>query len=623
MQYRGPRRPQRRKPQNRPRPADNTQNGAAAAAAVAVAPSGPVEIPPTLTVKEFAERLGVSASSVIQKLLQNGIIASINQTIDYDTAAIVAGDLGYEVTEMTFDEVGAADQAEDREEDLVSRPPVVTVMGHVDHGKTSLLDTIRKTRVAAGEAGGITQHIGAYQVEAEGHPITFLDTPGHEAFTAMRARGAKTTDIAVLVVAADDGVMPQTREAADHARAANVPIIVAINKIDRADANPDRVKQQLTEIGIVVEDYGGEVVTVPTSARTGEGVDTLLEMILTIAEMANYRANPHRSAVGSVIEAKLDRARGPVATVLVENGTLKVGDVLVVGSAAGRIRALFNDKGKRIRDAGPGVPAEVLGLDNVPEAGDRFQVVEEERTARAMAQTGRRAAEARGMVREAATMEALMEGIRAGTLKELNLIVKADVRGSLEAVTGAIQGIADREAIQKEVRTKVVHADTGPVTESDVMLAAATRGLIIAFNVRVDAGPRRAAEGQGVEIRSYNVIYHMTDDIERLLSGMLEPEYREVKQGEAEVRQVFKIGRTHAAAGCIVTSGNIYRNSQVRLFRGNEKLFEGRLESLRRFKDDVREVQAGYECGITLIGYADFAEGDRIEAFTKEAVPQS
>jgi len=590
---------------------------------VAVAlPTGPVEIPATLTVKEFAESLNVSASAVIQKLLQNGIIASINQTIDYDTAAIVASDLGLEVKEMTFEEIHAGEESEDREEDLESRPPVVTVMGHVDHGKTSLLDTIRKTRVAAGEAGGITQHIGAYQVEAQGHPITFLDTPGHEAFTAMRARGAKTTDIAVLVVAADDGVMPQTREAADHARAANVPIIIAINKIDRADANPDRVKQQLTEIGIVVEDYGGDVVTVPTSARTGEGVDTLLEMILTIAEMGNYRANPHRAAFGSVIEAKLDRARGPVATVLVENGTLKVGDVIAVGSAAGRIKALFNDKAKRIREAGPGVPAEVLGLDNVPEAGDRFQVVEDERTARNMAQSGRRAAEAKGMGREAATMEALMEGIRTGTLKELNLIVKADVRGSLEAVTGAIQALADREAIQREVRTKIVHADTGPVTESDVMLAAATRGLIIAFNVRIDAGPRRAAETQGVEIRPYNVIYHMTDDVERLLSGMLEPEYREVIQGQAEVRQVFKIGRTHAAAGSYVTSGSITRNSQIRVFRGNEKLFEGRLESLRRFKDDVREVQTGYEFGITLVGFMDFEEGDRIEAFTKEAVPQ-
>ena len=622
MQYRGPRRPgPRRRPQNRARPADASANGADAVATVL--PSGPVEVPPTLTVKEFSERLNVSASTVIRELLQNGIIASINQTIDYDTAAIVAADMGVEVKEMTFEDTQAADQGEDREEDLAPRPPVVTVMGHVDHGKTSLLDAIRKTRVAAGEAGGITQHIGAYQVEAQGQPITFLDTPGHEAFTAMRARGAKTTDIAVLVVAADDGVMPQTREAADHARAAGVPIIVALNKIDRPDANPDRVKQQLTEIGIVVEEYGGDVVTIPTSARTGEGVDTLLEMILTVAEIGNYRANPHRPAVGTVIEAKLDRARGPVATVLVENGTLKVGDVIAVGGYSGRIKALFNDKAKRIRQAEPGAPAEVLGLDGVPEAGDRFQVVEDERTARNIAQTGRRALEAKGMSnQQGATMDALMEGIRTGTLKELNLIVKADVRGSLEAITGSIQAIADREAIQREVRTKIVHADTGPVTESDVMLAAATRGLIIAFNVRIDAGPRRAAETQGVEIRPYNVIYHMTEDIERLLSGMLEPEYREVVLGEAEIRQVFKIGRTHAAAGCYVTSGSITRNAQVRVFRGNEKLFEGRIESLRRFKDDVREVQTGYECGMTLVGFADFEEGDRIQAFAKEAVPQ-
>jgi len=619
MQYRGRRPPRRRGGPARQRPTDASANSAAAA--VAALPTE-VELPPTLTVKEFSEKLNTSASTVIRELLQNGIIASINQTIDYDTAAIVAADLGVEVREMTFDTAETADQGQDREEDLEPRPPVVTVMGHVDHGKTSLLDAIRKTRVAAGEAGGITQHIGAYQVEARGQPITFLDTPGHEAFTAMRARGAKTTDIAVLVIAADDGVMPQTKEAADHAHAAGVPIIVALNKMDRADANPDRVKQQLTEIGIVVEDYGGDVVTVPTSARSGEGVDTLLEMILTVAEMGNYRANPHRHAVGTVIEAKLDRARGPVATVLVANGTLKVGDVVVAGSSAGRIKALFNDKAKRIREAEPGMPAEILGLDGVPEAGDRFQVVEDERTARNMAQAWRRAAEAKLGGREAATMDSLMEGIRTGTLKELNLIVKADVRGSLEAVTGAIQALADRAEIQREVRTKIVHGDTGPVTESDVMLAAATHGLIIGFNVRIDAGPRRAAETQGVEIRPYNIIYHMTEDIERLLSGMLEPEYREVVQGEAEVRQIFKIGRTHAAAGCYVTSGPITRNAQVRVFRAGEKLFEGRMESLRRFKDDVREVQSGYECGITLVGFADFQEGDVIQAFTKEAVPQ-
>jgi translation initiation factor IF-2 len=587
-----------------------------------ILPTGPIDLPPALTVKEFSERLGVSPSVVIRDLLQNGVIASLNQTIDYETAAIVAADLGGEVRPMTLDlRIAAGDQAGISPEDLAPRPPVVTVMGHVDHGKTSLLDAIRKTRVTAGEVGGITQHIGAYQVEVHGQRVTFLDTPGHEAFTAMRARGAKVTDIAILVIAADDGVMPQTREAADHARAAGVPIIVALNKMDRADANPDRVKQQLTELNLVVEEYGGDVVFVPVSARTGEGIDTLLEMILVVAELGNYRAAPAIPANGSVIEAKLDKARGPVATVLVENGTLSVGSVIVVGGYSGRIKALFNDKGKRIRGGDPSTPVEVLGLDGVPQAGDRFQVVADERTARALAQAQRR--ESDGQAASASrdsTVEALMEGIRLGTLKDLNLIIKADVRGSLEAIAGSIGTLADREQVQREVRTKVIHSDTGNVTESDVMLAAASRGLIIAFNVRTEPGARRLADAQGVQVRSYNIIYQMIEDIDRLLSGMLEPEYREVVQGEAEVRQVFKIGRTHAAAGCYVSSGTIPRNAQVRIFRGGEQLFQGRLESLRRFKDDVREVQTGYECGIAVAGFTDFQEGDVLQAYAREAV---
>ncbi len=572
-----------------------------------------------MTVKEFAERTGVGASTVIRELLQNGVIASINQTIDFDTAAIVAADLGFEVVEAAPTAQVVIDDTEDRPEDLQPRPPVVTVMGHVDHGKTSLLDAIRKTRVTAGEAGGITQHIGAYQVEANGQKVTFLDTPGHEAFTSMRARGASVTDIAVLVVAADDGVMPQTKEAVDHARAAGVPIVVALNKMDREDANPDRVKQQLAEIGVVVEDYGGDTVLVPVSARTGQGIDTLLEMILFVAEMGNYRANPHRPAAGTVIEAKLDKARGPVATVLVEKGTLNVGDVIVAGAASGRVKALFNDKGKRIRHAEPATPAEVLGLDTVPQAGDQVQTVADERTARAIAQSYRRATEAANGARES-TLESIMEGIRTGSLKELNLIVKADVRGSLEAVTSSIQNLAEREQISREIRTKIIHADTGNITESDVMLAAASKAIIIAFNVRVEPGARRAADAQGVQIRSYDVIYHMTEEIERILSGMLEPEMREVTLGEAEVRQVFKIGRTRAVAGVYVTSGVITRNAQVRVRRGSELVTEGRLESLRRFKDDVREVQAGYECGIGIAGFADFQVGDTIEAFTTEPV---
>ncbi len=620
MRNRPPRRPGPRRRPSGPRPAPKTAETPAAVAPVVA--KGPIDLPPSLSVKDFAEKAGVSPSNVIRELLQNGIIASINQTIDYDTAAIVAADLGFEVREMTLDlDAAQTEEEEDRPEDLHPRPPVITVMGHVDHGKTSLLDAIRKTRVTAGEAGGITQHIGAYQVEAQGHLVTFLDTPGHEAFTAMRARGAKVTDIAVLVVAADDGVMPQTREAADHARAAGVPIIVALNKIDRPDSNPDRVKQELTELGLVVEDYGGDTVMVPVSARTGEGVETLLEMILFVAEMGSYKANPNRPAVGSVIEAKLDKARGPVASVLVENGTLNVGDVIVVGGYSGRIKALFNDKGKRIRHAEPAMPAEVLGLDGVPEAGSRFQVVADEKAGRGLSQAGRRAADAAaaGGSREA-TLESIMEGIRAGTLKDLNLILKADVRGSLEALTSSIQTIAEQEQLQREIRTRMIRSEIGNVTESDVMLAAASKALVIAFNVRVEPGAKRAADAQGVQIRSYDVIYHMTEDIEKMLSGMLEPEYHEVVQGEAEVRQVFKIGRTRAIAGCFVTSGTITRNSQARVFRGKELGVDGRLENLRRFKDDVREVQTGYECGISIVGFADFQEADVIQTYSKEMV---
>lgn len=623
MRHRPPRRFGRNRPPGRRQaraPAAEAERDKATAV-VQTLPTSPVVLPAALAVKEFAERLGVSPSTIIRELLQNGIIASINQTIDFDTAAIVASDLGIEVQEMSLEAAGDGTEGEEREEDLAPRPPVVTVMGHVDHGKTSLLDAIRKTRVAVGEAGGITQHIGAYQVELHGQRVTFIDTPGHEAFTAMRARGAKVTDIAILVIAADDGVMPQTREAADHARAAGVPIIVALNKIDRPDANPDRVKQQLTEIGLVVEEYGGDIVLVPVSARTGEGVEILLEMVLFVAEMGNYRANPNRSAVGTVIEAKLDKARGPVATALVESGTLKVSDVIVAGTSAGRIKALFNDKGRRVRQADPATPVEVLGLDGVPEAGDRFQVLGDERAARSLAQAARRAADAHAAGgREPASVEALMEGIRAGTLKDLNIVLKADVRGSLEAVSKSIQALAEGEDIQREVRTKIVHADTGNVTESDVMLAAATKGLVVAFNVRPEPGARRAAEAQGVDIRAYNVIYHLTEDLERMLSGMLAPEYREVVMGEAEVRQVFKIGRSGAAAGCYVTSGSLRRNAQVRVLREGQRLFEGRMESLRRFKEDVRDVQSGYECGITLAGFADFQEGDVMQAFSEEVV---
>lgn len=595
-----------------PRQARSEDQNQSVATAVAV---GPVAIPPALTVKELAERLGVSAANVIRELLQNGVIASINQTIDFDTAAIVGADLGFDVKEMDLDILSPPEE-EEEDESLLTRPPVVTVMGHVDHGKTSLLDAIRRTNVVAGEQGGITQHIGAYQVEAHGQRITFLDTPGHEAFTQMRARGASVTDLAILVVAADEGVMAQTREAADHAKSAGVPIIVAMNKMDRPEVNLDRVKQELSEIGLLVEDYGGDIVCVPVSARTGEGVDTLLDMILVVAEMGNPRANPNRSASGAVIEAKLDKARGPVATVLVQNGTLNVGDVVVAGGAYGRIKALFTDKGRRVRAADPAMPVEVLGLDSVPEAGDHFQVNSDERTARLLAQAARRNAELRAM---GATRVPTELPPLEGPTSDLNLVVKADVRGSLEAVLASIQAIADQARISSEVKMKVVRSDTGNVTESDVMLAAAAEGRIIAFNVRVEPGARKAADNQGVDIRSFGVIYHLTEDLERLMLGMLAPEVREVVNGHAEVRQIFKIGKNQAA-GCYVTDGTITRNSDVRIQRRNQIVHTGRIDALRRFKDDVREVQNNFECGISVVGFADFEEGDIIEAYTKELV---
>ncbi len=613
MRNRSPRRPGGR-PSSRPA---RTVTPAPIAAAIAVAAAvGPVAIPPALTVKELAERLAVSPASVIRDLLQNGVIASINQTIDFDTAAIVGADLGFEILEMDLDVLAPPEAEDEGDANLLPRPPVVTVMGHVDHGKTSLLDAIRRTNVVSGEQGGITQHIGAYQVETHGQRITFLDTPGHEAFTQMRARGASVTDVAILVVAADEGVMAQTREAADHIKSAGVPIIVALNKMDRPGVNVDRVKQELSEIGLLVEEYGGDVVCVPVSARTGEGVDALLDMILMVAEMGNPRANPNRSASGFVIEAKLDKARGPVATVLVQNGTLNLGDIVVAGSAYGRVKALFNDKGKRVRSADPAMPVEILGLDSVPEAGDHFITNTEERTARLLAQAARRTAGLRAMSAMKIPTELPPMG---GPTSDLNLVVKADVRGSLEAVLASIQAIADQARISTEVKMKVVRSDTGNVTESDVMLAAAAQGRIIAFNVRVEPGARKGADAQGVDIRSFGVIYHLTEDLERVMLGMLAPEVRETINGHAEVRQIFRIGKNEAA-GCYVTDGTIARNSDVRIRRKNQLIHTGRIDALRRFKDDVREVQNSYECGISVVGFADFEEGDIIEAYSKELV---
>jgi translation initiation factor IF-2 len=491
---------------------------------------------------------------------------------------------------------------------------VVTIMGHVDHGKTSLLDAIRNTRVASGEAGGITQHIGAYQVEVNGNLITFLDTPGHEAFTAMRARGAQVTDIAVIVVAADDGVMPQTREAIDHARAAGVPIIIAINKIDLPSANPDRVKQELADLGVVVTEYGGTIEAIPVSARTQQGLDTLLETILLVSEAeVEPKANPNRPASGAVVEAKMDKSRGAVATLLVQRGTLHVGDLVVAGNALGRVKALFDDRGRRVKEAPPAFPVEVLGLGGVPAAGDRFQVVADEHTGRAMIEAAQHAGQRDG--ESELSIESVFARIRSGAIKELNLIVKADVQGSIEPIVSSLEKLGD----QTETRAKVINAGLGNVNVTNVNLAVASKAMIIAFNVKVEDDARRAAELNGVTIREYNVIYTLIEDIQGILTGMLEPRYQEVVHGHAEVRQVIKAGR-HNVAGSMVTDGTIHRRDRVRLRRNGQQLWEGGVASLRRFKDDVNEVREGFECGILLDGFDDLAEGDVLEMFSSERV---
>jgi|DewCreStandDraft_1066081.scaffolds.fasta_scaffold01507_18 translation initiation factor IF-2 len=602
----------------RNQPRGNGRQATAPATPAATAPATPrvIELPARLTVKELAERLGVGATQVIKELLKNGVLANINQTIDYETAAIVAHDLGFEVKEQTTAPTGEMPSALAEPEDdprlLVPRPPIVTILGHVDHGKTTLLDAIRQTNVAAGEAGGITQHIGAYQVEIHGQKITFLDTPGHEAFTAMRARGAQVTDIAVLVVAADDGVQPQTLEAIDHARAANVPIIVALNKIDKPEANPDRVKQQLAEVGLVPEDWGGDTIVVPVSARRKTGIDQLLEMILLVAEMQELKANPNRPARGVVIEAKLDKARGPVATLLVQNGTLHVGDFIVVGPIYGRVRAMFNDRGKRLKQAGPATPVEILGLPAVPQAGDKFVVAPDEKTARAWAQTAQRQQEEASRQPEQVSLEDLFQRIQAGQVKELNLIVKTDVQGSIEPIRVSLERLST-----PEVTVKILHSGTGNITESDVLLAQASKAIILGFNVKVEPGARRLAEQNRVDIRLYSVIYDLVEDVQKALTGLLAPKQVEVVEGHAEVRQVFRLSKGLVVAGCYVTDGKITRQSLVRVRRGDSVIFDGRVASLKRFKDDVREVAAGFECGVTLEGFTDFQVGDVLEAYTK------
>ena len=583
-------------------------------------PNTAVAIPPALTVKELADLLAVTPVEVIKRLMTNGVMASMNQSIDYDTAAIVAVELGFDPEEQAAAEVTSLPEAVDEEEEpddpasLVTRPPVVTILGHVDHGKTSLLDAIRTTKVAAGEAGGITQHIGAYQVELDGKLITFIDTPGHAAFTAMRARGAQVTDIAVLVVAADDGVMPQTIEAINHAKAAGVPIIVAINKSDLPGANPDRVKQQLTEYSLVVEDFGGDVVAVPVSALKGTGLDDLLESINLVAEISELKANPNRPGIAVVVEAELDPSRGPIATVLVKNGTLRQGDALVAGETSGKVKAMFNDRGERIKEAGPASPVVIMGLENVPEAGERIRVVSDEREARLIVEARRRGREAEEQTDHAhVNLDTLFNEISAGKLKELILILKADVRGSAEAVKGALERLGT-----SEVKVKVIHAATGPVSDSDVMLAEASNGIIIAFNIKTDPSARKRADATGVEIRPYTIIYQAIEDIEKALAGMYEPTFEQVIDGHAEVRQVFKSSRLGGIAGSFVLDGTLKRGSTVRILRKGTEIGKGRCEGLKRFADDAREVAAGYECGIVIGGFDKFVEGDVVEFFHEE-----
>jgi translation initiation factor IF-2 len=629
--------PRRYLPRRPPRPQRRRSAPSAAAlaeAAAAAAPAkatGPVEIPSSVAVKDLADALGASTADVIKELIRNGIFATINQSIDYDTAALVASELGYETVERGAAERAAADDgaqqqivapgaiaegegraalwSEDDPADLVQRAPIVTIMGHVDHGKTSLLDAIRTTRVAAGEAGGITQHIGASEAEHNGRRIVFLDTPGHEAFTAMRARGAQVTDIAIIVVAADDGVMPQTREAIDHVRAARVPMIVAINKIDKPDANPDRVKQELADIGVLIEEFGGDVIAVPVSAKQRTGLDDLLEVILLVADLQDLKANPKRPAVGTIIESKVDKGRGNVATVLVQTGTLGIGEIVTVGRTWGRVRALQNAASERVTEAAPATAVEIIGLQGLPEAGDILRVMPDEKAAREAAEAAdRQAGSSDG--RGAFTLEDISAQIQASEVKELRVVLKTDVQGSLGAIRNALERLNTAE-----VRVQILGEGAGDINESDVLLASASDAVVIGFNTKLDPGAQRAVEASGVDVRLYDVIYKLTDDIGAALQGMLAPKMVEQVEGHAEVRMVIKAGKAGFIAGSYVTDGRIVRGGGVRLLRGGKVIAESRVETLKRFKDDVREVAAGFECGIGLAGSLELAEGDVIECF--------
>jgi translation initiation factor IF-2 len=622
---RGPRKPPRR-------------DAAFAGAAVGVVEPrerGAVELPATITVKDLADLLAVNPADVIRELIKSGIFATINQLIDRDTASLVAGELGYEVAEPQAPAAAAEGEAgaeepsaaatkeelftEEATADLVARAPIVTVMGHVDHGKTSLLDAIRSTTVAAGERGGITQHIGASEVVKGDRRVVFLDTPGHEAFTAMRARGAKVTDIAVIVVAADDGVMPQTLEAISHARAAKVPIVIAMNKVDKPDANADRVKTELTDAGVIVEEYGGDTPLVAVSAKARMGLDDLFDMITLVADLQELKANPKRPAIGTIVEARLDRGRGPVATALIQTGTIRVGDVIVVGETFGKVRALENEHGKRIPKAGPATPAVVLGLSEVPEAGDTLRVVVDEKEARALVESRRtQAGSHAGDGTGRATLEDLYRQIQAGQAKELRLIVKADVSGSLGAIHHALEQLAT-----DEVKLNILHEAAGEISDNDILLASASNAIVVGFNTGISDTARKAAETEKVDVRRYDIIYQLTDDIEKALTGMLEPEHVEVIEGRAEVRKIIRIGKGQVIAGSYVTDGRLVRGGGARLWRGGKVIVTDKIESLRRFRDDVREVQTGFECGIGLASTTDIVEGDIIECFTTQTVSRS
>jgi translation initiation factor IF-2 len=584
-----------------------------------------IDLPNTITVRDLAQKMESSPIQVIKILMSNGVMANINQQVDYDTAAVVASELGYDVALETPEEEVVTESGEiplwrrtiagENPNDLVNRPPVVTILGHVDHGKTTLLDAIRKTNVAGGEAGGITQHIGAYQVEQRGRPVTFLDTPGHAAFTAMRARGAQGADVVVLVVAADDGVMPQTREAIAHAKAARVPIVVALNKVDKADANPDFVKRQLAENGLVPDEWGGNTLVVPVSAKNKVGLEDLIEAILLVADSIEIKANPKGRLLGTVVEAQVDRAKGVVATLLVQNGTLEMGDIIVAGTGYGRLRALFDYRGRKIMKAGPSTPVQVMGFSDVPGVGEIFSRYHNEREARAVVDERKAAAQQKVMAAPKATLEELFSRVQAGEEKELRLILKADVQGSLEPIINSL-----KELDKSDIKVNVLHAEAGNVGEGDVLLASASRAIIVGFNVQADPSARRLAEAEGVSVRLYEIIYRLLEDIEKALKGMLAPEYREVSIGRATVLAVFPVSKVGNIAGCRVVQGEIRRNGKIRVMRGENKLYEGEISSLKIQRDDVREVRQGFECGIALKNFNDVQVGDELVCFSLERV---